>query len=179
MLTEQPYPNLENFNQPKIEIVLFQPIFNKVRATRQEYFLAQVKGETLKPKHRTIEIPADEYVYCHKDYVCIPKSVYNGQPVPPSTVNAAPQANINNPNPNQPFNPNQLPNQSIQQINQNVNPSLGQINNNQNQFPPSGFNPNQGINQGGFGQQPNFGQSNGNQGTSLIWSVGVNGGWRF
>jgi hypothetical protein len=53
-------------------------------------------------------------------------------------VNQVPQATITNPNPNQP------PSQNINQINQNLNPGIGQINNQPNQI-PGGYNPNQGI----------------------------------
>jgi hypothetical protein len=149
-------PNTIELKQPRVEI----PTVHQIQSNRNEYFLAQA-GSKDKPNKRTqtIEIP-EGYILCPKDYVCIPKNVYNGQPVAPSIVNQVPQATITNPNPNQP------PSQNINQINQNVNPGIGQVNNQQNGI-PGGYNPNQGIispngQPGGIGvNQPNIGIGSG------------------
>ena len=125
MIIEQPSTIAEITTQPKIEIVAIQPDSNSVRTTRQEYFLAQATKEKDRPittpkkeeketDFETIRIPKG-YKICPEDYVCIPKSVYSGQPVIPSTVNSPPQATLANPNPITTFNPNQAPNQNIQQ----------------------------------------------------------------
>jgi hypothetical protein len=130
-------------------------IIAELQSSRRKFFLARAnKLDNLKPKTQTIEIP-DGYILCPKDYVCIPKEQYVGQPVPPSTVNQVPQATIVNPNLNQP-----LP-QSINQINQNLNPGIGQFNNQQNGssigvYPNQGINPSTGQPGGiGIGQQNN------------------------
>jgi hypothetical protein len=151
------------FKEPKTnptEIVL------ELQTNRSKFFLAQIiKSETPKQKTQTIEIP-EGYILCPKDYVCIPKSVYNGQPVVPSTVNQVPQATITNPNPNQ------LPSQNINQINQNSNPGIGQINSQQNGIPGGGY-PNQGI--GSLNGQPGgvgIGQQNIGIGSGGIYNGG-------
>lgn len=127
----------QEFKEPKTyptEIIL------ELQFNRNEYRLAQgVKEVTPKQKTQTIEIP-DGYILCPKDYVCIPKNVYNGQPVVPSTINQVPQPTITNPT----ANINQSPSQNINQINQNLNPGIGQINNQQNGILGGGY-PNQGI----------------------------------
>ena len=185
MLQEQPHPNLENFSQPKIEIVSFQPVSTTIQSVRQEFFLAQVQSNKAKDaNYDTIQVPKG-YEICPKNNVCLPKELFEqlikNQQTLPSPINSLPQSTNPNQilNQNSTFNPNQVPNQSIQQINQGSSAFGGVNPNSQNQFSQGGFNPNQVINQGGFGQQPNFGQPNGNQGTSLIWNIGVNGGWRF
>jgi hypothetical protein len=161
-------PNTIELKQPKVEI----PIVHKIQTNRNEYFLTQVTSKD-KPnkKTQTIEIPAGyKVILCHEDYVCIPKNVYNAQPVVPSTINQAPQATIANPNPNQ------QPSQNFNQINQNVNPGIGQINSQPNQY-PGGYNPNQGISSpngqpGGIG----IGQQNIGTGSGGNYGGGYNGG---
>ncbi len=104
--------------QPKSPIAIVQ----EIRSSRKGFLLAQTNPKE-KPRTQTIEIPADyTVILCHKDYICISKTQYNGQPVAPSTVNSVPQATITSPNPN--FNPNQQPN--INQFNPTLNSSSGQ-----------------------------------------------------
>jgi hypothetical protein len=102
----QPTPEFIERKKNSTEIVA------ELQTNRNEYRLAQaIKESTSNKRTQTIEIP-DGYILCPKDYVCIPKNIYNGQPVVPSTVNQVPQATITNPNPNQ---------QPSQNINQNIN----------------------------------------------------------
>jgi hypothetical protein len=155
-------------NQPNPELIelLIKPteIVFELQSSRNQLLLAQATNpETRQRRTQTIEIP-EGYILCPKDYVCIPKDQYTGQPVAPSTVNQAPQATITNPNPNQL--PSQPP-QHINQINQNLNPNIGQINNQPNQISsPGSIYPNQGINSpigqpGGIGiNQQNIGGFN-------------------
>lgn len=145
-------------------------ISTELRTNRNEFWIAQANRKvTPKKNTQTIEIP-EGYILCPIDYVCIPKGQYSGQPVVPSTVNQVPQATIPNPNPNQ------LPSQNINQINQNVNPGIGQINSQQNQY-PGGYNPNQGNNsQNGQPSGIGIGQQNIGIGSGGNYGGGYSGG---
>jgi hypothetical protein len=154
----QPTPE---FSEPRTNPAI---ISTELRTNRNEFWIAQANIKaTPKKKTQTIEIP-EGYILCPKDYVCIPKAQYSGQPVVPSTVNQVPQSTITNPNPNQP------PSQNINQINQNLNPGIGQINNQQNSIPGGNY-PNQGIN-------PSFGQPGG-IGINNQQNIGIGSGGNY